>query len=132
MMLCAPLLAGWLTFALSQGDVWVFYLGRLLQGVGVMSSVTQVYLVEIADTERRGLFGASGALSVSVGITLVYCLGVGRSLLSHSAILSFAGSAPLEGRLCCLRPLPSRHFCVHDLPARDSALVGVTREEGGG
>ena len=35
----------------------------------------QVYLVEVADTERRGMFGASGALSVSIGITLVYCLG---------------------------------------------------------
>jgi hypothetical protein len=36
----------------------------------------QVYLVEIADTERRGIFGASGAMAVSVGITLTYCLGV--------------------------------------------------------
>ena len=76
MILCLPLLAGWVTTALAQQEIWVFYLGRVLQGVGVMSSVTQVYLVEIADTERRGLFGASGALSVSVGITLVYCLGV--------------------------------------------------------
>ena len=76
MILCLPLLAGWVTTALAQEQIWVFYLGRVLQGVGVMSSVTQVYLVEVADTERRGLFGASGALSVSVGITLVYCLGV--------------------------------------------------------
>ena len=80
MILCAPLLAGWAVFALSQGNIWLLYLGRILQGLGVMSSVTQVYLVEIADTERRGLFGASGALSVSVGITLVYCLGVSISL----------------------------------------------------
>ena len=76
MVLCAPLLAGWAVFAFSQGNIWLLYLGRILQGLGVMSSVTQVYLVEVADTERRGLFGASGALSVSVGITLVYCLGV--------------------------------------------------------
>ena len=75
MILCAPLLAGWVTVGLAGERVWMFYLGRVLQGVGVMSSVTQVYLVEVADTERRGLFGASGALSVSVGITLVYCLG---------------------------------------------------------
>ena len=75
MILCVPLLAGWATVGLAGDRVWMFYLGRVLQGVGVMSSVTQVYLVEVADTERRGLFGASGALSVSVGITLVYCLG---------------------------------------------------------
>ena len=82
MVLCAPLLAGWAVFALSQGNIWLLYLGRILQGLGVMSSVTQVYLVEIADTERRGLFGASGALSVSVGITLVYCLGVSNYFTS--------------------------------------------------
>ena len=82
MVLCAPLLAGWAVFALSQGNIWLLYLGRVLQGLGVMSSVTQVYLVEIADTERRGLFGASGALSVSVGITLVYCLGVSNYFTS--------------------------------------------------
>ena len=84
MILCAPLLAGWAVFALSQGNIWLLYLGRILQGLGVMSSVTQVYLVEIADTERRGLFGASGALSVSVGITLVYCLGVSNYNYSTS------------------------------------------------
>ena len=87
MFLCAPLLAGWAVFALSQGNIWLLYLGRVLQGLGVMSSVTQVYLVEIADTERRGLFGASGALSVSVGITLVYCLGVSNYNYSTSVNL---------------------------------------------
>lgn len=78
MLLCLPLLAGWSVLALAGQfghTVWLFYTGRVLQGIGVMSSVTQVYLVEVADTDRRGLFGASGALSVSVGITLVYCLG---------------------------------------------------------
>ena len=42
MVLCAPLLAGWVTIGLSQAQVWIIYLGRILQGVGVMSSVTQV------------------------------------------------------------------------------------------
>ena len=87
MVLCAPLLAGWAVFALSQGNIWLLYLGRVLQGLGVMSSVTQVYLVEIADTERRGLFGASGALSVSVGITFVYCLGVSNYFTFISEII---------------------------------------------
>ena len=43
MLLCAPLLAGWAVFALSQGNIWMLYLGRILQGLGVMSSVTQVH-----------------------------------------------------------------------------------------
>ena len=47
MVLCAPLLAGWLTIGLSQAQVWIIYLGRILQGVGVMSSVTQVSFLVI-------------------------------------------------------------------------------------
>ena len=42
MMLCLPLLAGWTVLAMAGHNVWLFYAGRLLQGVGVMSSVTQV------------------------------------------------------------------------------------------
>ena len=47
----------------------------ILECVRILIVMSQVYLVEVADTDHRGLFGASGALSVSVGITLVYCLG---------------------------------------------------------
>ena len=42
MLLCVPLLAGWVTIGLSGGNVQLIYVGRILQGVGVMSSVTQV------------------------------------------------------------------------------------------
>ena len=34
------------TLGLSKGDVRLLYVGRILQGVGVMSSVTQVCVVE--------------------------------------------------------------------------------------
>ena len=54
------------------------------------SHLLQVYLVEIADTDHRGMFGASGALSVSVGITLTFCLGVSQLLIiSYIAHLNF-------------------------------------------
>ena len=35
----------------------------------------QVYLVEIADSGRRGVIGSFGAVAVSLGIVLVYSLG---------------------------------------------------------
>ena len=60
MMLCAPLLAGWVTMALSQGKVYMFYLGRILQGVGVMSSVTQVSAVIKEYTIHFLTIGLSG------------------------------------------------------------------------
>ena len=51
--LCAPLLSGWAIVGFSGGDFWWICLGRIFQGVGIMSSVTQVYLVEISDAKRR-------------------------------------------------------------------------------
>ena len=73
--LCLPLIGGWTTIGLSGGNVTWLCVGRILQGVGIMSSVSQVYLVEMADAKRRGWMGGSGALSVSAGITMVYVLG---------------------------------------------------------
>ena len=57
--LCAPLLAGWVTVLLSGGEFATLCVGRVLQGAGIMSSVTQVYLVEIADVKRRWVGGLS-------------------------------------------------------------------------
>jgi MFS family permease len=53
MALCLPLLIGWIIVGLSDGIVAYIYVGRVFQGIGIMSSVTQVYLVEVADDERR-------------------------------------------------------------------------------
>ena len=53
MALCLPLFTGWMIVGLSEGKVTMLYLGRVFQGVGVMSSVTQIYLVEVADAQRR-------------------------------------------------------------------------------
>ena len=52
-LLCIPLLSGWVTVGLSGGSIAWICVGRVLQGIGIMSSVTQVYLVEIADAKRR-------------------------------------------------------------------------------
>ena len=52
-LLCIPLLSGWVTVGLSGGSITCICIGRVLQGFGIMSSVTQVYLVEIADAQRR-------------------------------------------------------------------------------
>jgi len=75
MVFCLPLLVGWIIVGISEGNFLLLCLGRIFQGIGTMSSVTQVYLVEVADAQRRGMFGGSGALSVSAGITLVFVFG---------------------------------------------------------
>ena len=53
MVFCLPLLVGWIIVGISGGNILLLYLGRIFQGIGTMSSVTQVYLVEVADAQRR-------------------------------------------------------------------------------
>ena len=53
MVFCLPLLVGWIIVGISEGNVLLLCLGRICQGIGTMSSVTQVYLVEVADAQRR-------------------------------------------------------------------------------
>ena len=53
MVFCLPLLVGWIIVGISGGNVLLLCLGRICQGIGTMSSVTQVYLVEVADAQRR-------------------------------------------------------------------------------
>ena len=65
LLLCLPLGMGWLLCGISEGNFFLLVAGRILQGVGIMSSVAQVYLVEMADKEHRyeteffDLFGES-------------------------------------------------------------------------
>ena len=53
MVFCLPLLVGWIIVGISEGNFLLLCLGRIFQGIGTMSSVTQVYLVEVADAQRR-------------------------------------------------------------------------------
>ena len=58
MVFCIPLLLGWVIVGLSEkfgGTKQVLFIcvGRVFQGIGTMSAVTQTYLVEVADAERR-------------------------------------------------------------------------------
>lgn len=109
-VICIPLFVGWAVTGVSNGNVVALCCGRILQGVGILSSVSQVYLVEIADPVRRygkllcsqglcilnrssrGSFGAIGALSVSAGITLVYVLG---ACLNWRWVCAACGAIPV-------------------------------------
>ena len=47
----------------------------LLKGFGMMPAIAQVYLVEVVEEKNRNLLGTSFAVSISIGITLVYVSG---------------------------------------------------------
>ncbi|KAK8959981.1 Sugar transporter ERD6-like 6 [Platanthera guangdongensis] len=61
-----------------KGDSSFLYMGRLLEGlgVGIISYTVPVYIAEIAPQNLRGGLGAVNQLSVTIGITIAYLLGM--------------------------------------------------------
>ncbi|PKA62026.1 Sugar transporter ERD6-like 6 [Apostasia shenzhenica] len=77
MIASIPNILGWLSISFAKDSSFLF-MGRLLEGfgVGVMSYTVPVYIAEIAPQNMRGGLGAVNQLSVTIGIMLVYILGM--------------------------------------------------------
>ncbi|CAM8882420.1 unnamed protein product [Rhodiola kirilowii] len=101
-----------------KGDVSFLYLGRLLEGfgVGIISYVVPVYIAEISPQNMRGALGAVNQLSVTIGILLVYVLG----LWINWRILAVLGIIP------CTILIPALFF-IPESP-RWLAKMGMTEE----
>ena len=100
-----PLYAvSWLMIGLLS-QVWALIMARVLVGfaVGVNSFVAPTYIGEASPTHLRGLLGASNQLSITVGILLVYLLGL-VCTVSGGTIYQGTSNIPLG-------PAPSGTFC---------------------
>ncbi|GLJ20346.1 hypothetical protein SUGI_0369480 [Cryptomeria japonica] len=86
-----PNILGWIAISLAK-DSSVLYIGRSLTGlgVGIMSFTVPVYIADIAPKHLRGGLGTVNMLSVTIGIFVVYLLGMFISW-RHLAI---AGAVP--------------------------------------
>ncbi|XP_053229909.1 solute carrier family 2, facilitated glucose transporter member 8 isoform X1 [Podarcis raffonei] len=79
LMLCAiPFVFGF-TIIISAQNVWMLYVGRLLNGLasGITSLVVPVYISEIAHSKVRGMLGSCVQLMVVTGILGAYIAGTG-------------------------------------------------------
>lgn len=72
-----PSMVGWLMIIIERHLVLVM-IGRILTGVGVgiVSLTVPVYIAEVADKSRRGILGCCFQLLISIGIFLVYTVGM--------------------------------------------------------
>ncbi|CAO2830463.1 unnamed protein product [Amaranthus hypochondriacus] len=77
MIASIPNIIGWLVVSVSR-DISFLYMGRLLEGfgVGIISYTVPVYIAEIAPQNMRGMLGSVNQLAVTIGIMLVYLLGI--------------------------------------------------------
>lgn len=72
-----PNILGWVAISFAKSSLFL-YIGRLLTGfgVGVISFTVPVYIAEIAPKHLRGSLGTINMLSVTIGIFIVYLLGI--------------------------------------------------------
>ncbi|XP_078168232.1 sugar transporter ERD6-like 4 isoform X2 [Carex rostrata] len=77
MIASIPNIIGWLAISFAKDSSFLF-MGRLLEGfgVGVISYTVPVYIAEISPQNMRGALGSVNQLSVTIGILLVYVLGM--------------------------------------------------------
>lgn len=77
---CTPFIAGWVAIMFGNNAA-VLFIGRFLTGVGVgiVSNVVPVYIADVAPSELRGTLGSTNQLAVTLGILMVYLLGLGPS-----------------------------------------------------
>jgi sugar porter (SP) family MFS transporter len=94
----------WLMIGLLS-EAWSLILARVIVGlaVGVNSFVAPTYIGEASPTHLRGLLGASNQLSITIGILLVYLLGL---------VCTVSGGTVYQGTSdIALGPSPSGTFC---------------------
>lgn len=72
-----PNILGWFAISFTKNSVFL-YIGRLLTGfgVGVISFTVPIYIAEIAPKHLRGSLGTINMLSITIGIFIVYLLGM--------------------------------------------------------
>ncbi|KAI4314843.1 hypothetical protein L6164_027711 [Bauhinia variegata] len=112
-----PNIIGWLAISFAR-DSSFLYMGRLLEGfgVGIFSYVVPVYIAEISPKNLRGTLGSVNQLSVTIGIMIVYLLG----LFVNWRVLAVLGILP------CTILIPGLFF-IPESP-RWLAKMGMTEE----
>ncbi|XP_054809922.1 sugar transporter ERD6-like 6 isoform X3 [Prosopis cineraria] len=117
MIAAIPNILGWLAISFANDSSFLF-MGRLLEGfgVGIISYVVPVYIAEIAPQNMRGGLGSVNQLSITIGIMLVYLLG----LFVNWETLAVLGALP------CIILIPGLFF-IPESP-RWLAKMGMTEE----
>jgi len=94
-----PFLIGYTLIGLADG-YGMLLLGRLLTGigVGVVSLTTPVYIAEVAPTSLRGMLGSGNQLAITLGVMLVYMLGLNALGVTWRG-LALLGTVPSAGLL---------------------------------
>ena len=105
-----PFFCGWLMIA-GGTEIKLLCFGRLLTGVGcgMICVAAPLYITETAPRELRGTLGAGIQLSLTIGILMVYCLGLG---LGWRDLAIVGAAAPVISLLLATRVVESPRWLL--------------------
>ena len=106
----APFFFGWLAIAFGR-EIEFLCFGRFLTGIGcgMVCVAAPLYITETAPRELRGTLGAGIQLSITIGILMVYCLGL---VLSWRDLALVGVAAPVIGMVLSLRVAESPRWLL--------------------
>ena len=101
-------IVSWLTLTFGS-NVWLLFGTRMTAGIamGVTSVATPTYINEVSPTHLRGMLGTINQVSITVGILLVYFLGMELTIsggTKYSVLSESLGEAP-AGSFCNWRAM---------------------------
>jgi SP family facilitated glucose transporter-like MFS transporter 8 len=105
-----PYFVGWLSIIIAS-EIQLLCFGRFLTGIGcgAVCVAAPVYIAEMASRDLRGRLGAGVQLSVTIGIFLVYCLGV---VLDWRVLATVGAVIPLIAAIVTLQLPESPRFLL--------------------
>ncbi|XP_072175690.1 solute carrier family 2, facilitated glucose transporter member 8-like [Diadema setosum] len=123
---CVPFVAGWVLIGTSE-IIMCLYAGRVLTGVGagMISLAVPNYISEVATPNLRGFLGSSFQVSVTVGILLVYCIGI--PLTYYWLALTGGAMAVLLAMTSTIIPETPRFLLIRHLRAEASYVLRKLR-----
>ena len=106
-----PFFIGWLSIAVGT-EVEFLCFGRLLTGVGcgMVCVAAPLYVTETAPRELRGTLGAGIQLSITIGILMVYCLGL---ILNWRDLAIVGAAAPIISLLLSFKVVESPRWLLN-------------------
>ena len=83
-----PALAGWVLLVIAKpldeyiDPIWIFYVGRILTGIGggAFALAVPLYVSETAEVRIRGALGSLQQLQVAIGVAYVNALSINGTL----------------------------------------------------
>ena len=120
-----PAVVGWLFLLIAKplddyiDPIWLFYVGRILTGIGggTFTLAAPLYVSEMAELEIRGALGSLQSFQITLGVTYVYALSINNTvnwMIITGTCMAFPGNLLNKYFICfmTIKDFGSGYICT--------------------